>query len=196
MKNRIILALALCLITSYAYTQEGSVYIGGMAGYSSSKNTYDNRDEVTSKEWNFSPELGTWLTDDLQIGVNVNLSGSDNGYNLISSTLSPGLYLRRWYVLSDLFSIFGGFNIIYISTKEENTDLGFQTKVEEKGIGTFLDFGAALSLGEKFSIVGRYAALGYQYTKVKDTDEKTSSFGFDVDMTGNPFNVGLYYTIR
>ena len=187
--------ILLSILTSPIFAQERSNYIGGMVGYSSTKSTYDSNASITSKEWNFSPEVGVWLYEDVQTGLIVNLSGSDDGIQKTVNTFSPGAYVRKWHDLSDLFHVYAGFNATFITSKTEITGQ-FPSKSREKGIGAFIDFGASLNINEKWRIVGRYATLGYEFVKNLEKQSKTDSFGFNVDTLGNPFNVGLYYTFR
>lgn len=185
----------LLLITSFGMSvlaQDGAVYIGGMAGFTSTKNSSPGSSDFKSSNWNFSPEIGTWLTDDLQLGLSLNISGSKNDSDRKTSTIAPSAYIRKWKSLGEKFSIFGGFNTGFSNVKVDNS--GSETEV--LGIQTFLDFGAAFAVSERWGVVGRYATLGFAIAENKDTDEKSVSFGLDVNTLGNPFNIGIYYTFK
>lgn len=184
--------LAIALIGSSVYAQEGSMYIGGMAGFSTQKDTDPGGNEFKSSDWNFSPEIGTWLADDLQLGLSLNISGSNDDADNKTSDFSPAVYVRKWKSVSEKFSIFGGLNVGITSQKIESS--GGETKLS--GFQAFLDFGAAFAVSDRWGIVGRYATLGFASAKNKDTDAKSTAFGLDVNSLGNPFNIGIYYTFK
>ncbi|OWP83983.1 hypothetical protein BWK59_07680 [Flavobacterium davisii] len=60
MKNFLI-ASAL-LLTSGLFAQKGSFYVGGQMGYSSTKAKVESNTTFDGSTWNFSPEVGTFLT--------------------------------------------------------------------------------------------------------------------------------------
>lgn len=180
MKKIILIAAILLGITS-SFAQQGSLYIGGVAGFSNQDNN-----GFKSSSWNFSPEVGTWFSDDLQAGVFVNLQGTNDDNDNKTSRTNPGVYVRKWKSVSDIFSLYAGLNASFITAKTESG--GVETKAS--GFGIFMDAGLALAVADRWGIVGRYAALGYQ--KVEDV----KAFELGVNTLGSPFNIGLYYTFK
>ncbi|MFK7115610.1 outer membrane beta-barrel protein [Flavobacterium oreochromis] len=74
MKNFLI-ATAI-LITSSAFAQKGSFYVGGQVGYSSTKTKVESTTLSEGTTWNFSPEVGTFLTNNIQLGVGFTTQGT------------------------------------------------------------------------------------------------------------------------
>jgi len=66
---------ALLAITASSFAQTGSWYVGGTAGFSTSKTEFGSTTTDDSNSWQFSPEVGTWLTDNIQLGLGVTLGG-------------------------------------------------------------------------------------------------------------------------
>ena len=186
--------LSIALIGTSTYAQEGNMYIGRIAGFTLEKEVDPSGDETKYTSWSFSPEVGTWLTDDLQLGLALNFSRKDWGSvsDLSIDVLSPGIYLRKWKSIGEKFSVFGGGNVAYTSTKIERSDV----TTKEVGFNAFIDIGAGFELSERWSVLGRYATIGYSFQKNKDTDAKVTKFGLDVNTLGNPFNIGIYYTFK
>lgn len=191
--KKLISTLMILSACSLVFAQQGSWYIGGMAGFNTRKSENSGSDFKTTN-WNFSPEIGTWSSDNLQIGLSLNLSGYSNDNDYKSSVFSPSIYVRKWKSVGEVFSIYGGINLGFSTEKEKFGSNSSETI--SSGFQSFLDFGAALNLSERFGIIGRYAVLGYASMKDQDSGEKTSAFGLDVNTLGNPFNVGIYYTFK
>ncbi|QYS89121.1 outer membrane beta-barrel protein [Flavobacterium davisii] len=78
MKNFLI-ASAL-LLTSGLFAQKGSFYVGGQMGYSSTKAKVEGNTTFDGSTWNFSPEVGTFLTNNVQLGVGFTTQGSTKEY--------------------------------------------------------------------------------------------------------------------
>jgi len=211
MKNMIIVAaLALALP---AGAQKGNWYIGGIGGYSSETAKTPGNNFVTS-EWSFGPEAGTFLKDDIQLGLYLGLSGGsrkDDGGDLYSSSgFSPTVYGRKFFKVTENFSLFAGlyFNI----TSATRTDYfgGSSSEYKESGFGVRLGVGIAYALSPRFTAVGQYGLLGYQTVtgKQNGVDMSTiSTFNFGVNTigasslsqgngSGSLFNIGLYYTFK
>jgi len=195
--------IAVLLFTFGAMAQQGSWYIGGMAGYGS-KTAKDNDNTDKSTSWNFSPEVGTFLKDDIQLGIALNISGTSADENNFgqgdgtksTSSLAPVLYARKFWTLIDKLSVFSGLNLKYTSTTMEDfSDPTMETKMN--GFGADINIGIALGLGERFAALGSYGLLGYSTMTTDDgngNDLVVSDFGFNVNTLGPVFNIGLYYT--
>ena len=157
-----LLVVVFTSIAALSYAQEGSWYIGGGLGF-------------MSDYWKVAPEVGTWLTSDLQLGLVATFESIDDEVNV-----APQLYLRKWWTVSERFSLFLGANARFKSnpTYSEDGDSIFDA---------FLDAGFAYAVAERWGIVGRVASVGY-------IDEE---FKFDFNMSPQSlFNVGIYWTFK
>jgi hypothetical protein len=202
MKKALIL-ITMIAIPSLAMCQQGSWYIGGLAGFSTSKSEdAGGGAEAVNTSWAFSPEFGTFLQDDIQLGIALGIVGSKDKFDgddvSKSSQINPTIYGRKFFSVTDNFSLFTGLYLRLIS--EKTTDYGPTTETKTSGFGARVGVGVAYALSPRFTAVGQYGLLGFQSTKDKLDGEETtkdSSFDFGVNTTGGSvFNIGLYYTIK
>jgi hypothetical protein len=202
MKKTLILILMVA-ISSVALAQQGSWYIGGLAGFSSSKSEDSGSGaESVNTSWWFSPEVGTFLRDDIQFGIALGIGGSKYAIDGddVSKTIQfdPTVYGRKFFKITDNFSTFAGLYLSLIS--EKDTDIGPDIETKTSGFGARVGIGVAYALSPRFTAVGQYGILGFQSTKDEvDGDEvsKNTDFDFGVNTTGGSvFNVGIYYTFK
>jgi hypothetical protein len=210
--KRIIFFLTVVTLSTAATAQKGNWYIGGVVGYSSNTEKSPNGFKTVNSSWAFAPEGGTFLQDDIQLGLALGISGTgeknDNGKIASSSSISPTAYVRKFFKVTDNFSTFGGFYLNYTSGK--STDFTANPSIEstESGVGLRLGVGIAYALSPRFTALGQYGLLGYQSITSKTSGSTTttdSSFNFGVNTVGSTlgvgngsgvFNVGLYYTFK
>lgn len=162
MLTAIVVVFAVCSIQA----QQGSMYIGGGLGY----------DEIT---WRVAPEIGTWVADDLQVGIVATLLGQNDTGNLKFGAF-PHLYLRKWFSVSDKFGLYAGVNArVAIQS--------FRFGEADPIFDGFLDAGFAYNIAPRWGMMGRFGSLGYVNKR----------FDLNVDLSpGSLFNVGLYYTFK
>ncbi len=209
MKKQFLL-LMIVFVSAFTYGQKGSWYLGGVAGYGSSTWDPTNGEKSTSNTWAFGPEVGTFLQNDIQLGLILGLDGSTakvGGEKTgESSSFAPTIYARKFKKITDNFSLFSGLYLGYVS----GTSKGFtpETKTTSSGVNISLGVGMALALSPRWTAVGQYGLLGYTSTTQKQDGSKTgmeSDFKFGVNTVGSSnfvqgngsgavFNIGLYYT--
>jgi outer membrane protein len=204
--------MALVSFTFASMAQKGSWYVGGLAGFSAStdKDATNNNLKTVYSSWAFSPELGTFLTNEVQLGFVVGLSGDtekfDGEKRYQSFSFSPTLYGRYFFKITDNFSTFTGIYLQYISGNDK-TFYGDYYREDElyktthSGFGAKLGIGVCYALSPRFSILGQYGLLGWSSIGNKDKDGNklgtSSDFDFGVNtVSGSVFNVGIYYTFK
>jgi len=202
MKKTLIL-ISMIALSSACMAQKGSFYLGGLVGVSSStsKDAGSGLKTVNS-QWALSPEFGTFLKDDIQLGIALGISGGKEKFdgNDVSKTsaISPTVYGRKFFKITESFSTFAGLYLNLIS--EKTTDYGPTVENSSSGFGARIGVGVAYALSPKFTAIGQYGLIGFQSVKnkVDGTEVSTdSSFDFGVNTIGaSVFNVGLYYTIK
>ena len=202
MKKALIM-ISMVAISSVALAQQGSWYVGGLAGFSSSKSedSGSGLEEINTSWW-FSPEVGTFLRDDIQLGVALGIGGSKSTFDdedvFKTSQLDPTIYGRKFFKITDNFSTFAGLYLNIVS--EKTTDYNPTIESTTKGFGARVGVGVAYALSPRFTAVGQYGVLGFRSTKDEvDGDEvsKDTDFDFGVNTTGGSvFNVGIYYTFK
>ncbi|RYY19179.1 MAG: hypothetical protein EOO36_06375 [Cytophagaceae bacterium] len=196
-----------------AQAQKNSFYIGGQAGFNSTTTTVDSRgtSTTTSKlnNYSFSPEVGTFLTNQVQLGVGFTFSGSRQetpNATVVGTTLSTainrygGTVYSRYFFGEGNFRPFVGVNVSLLPGNSTVETIGAAGTTEYRT----LDFGANLNAGfgygltKRLAVVGSFGTFGFQSStsKQKDGDLKTTTnnFGLNANTLGNLFTVGVYYT--
>ncbi|UXX80548.1 hypothetical protein N7E81_05470 [Reichenbachiella carrageenanivorans] len=165
--------LAAVLVGSSVYAQEGSMYVGGAIGF--------QEDYVK-----IAPEVGTWLKNDLQLGAVLNYtSDKTSGVGAEMSIIAPHVYLRKWWPISEKFSLYIGANARFNKVGGDFDESAFEA---------FVDAGFALSLAERWGIVGRAGQGLGLFANDSYTD---TNFALDFNMSpASMFNVGIYYTFK
>lgn len=158
--KKLAFTVAVAFIATSIFAQKGSMYIGGGLGF-------------MEDYWKVAPEAGIWVTDDLQLGLVLTIE------NVVDETnFAPHLYLRKWFTVTEKFSLYAGIN------GRLNSNPGFEADGDAV-FDAFLDGGFAYAVAPRWGIVGRVGSLGY-------IDEE---FKFDFNMSPQSlFNVGIYWT--
>jgi hypothetical protein len=212
--KKIILLTVLLFTMIAASAQKGSMYIGGVIGYSSNTSKDPSDFKTTTSDWAFAPEVGTFLQDDIQLGIFLGISGgsqkNDDGNLYTYSSLSPTIYARKFFPITDEFSAFAG-GYLNVSSGSFDDNAGGTTGItKQSGFGLRLGIGVAYALSPRFTAVGQYGLIGFQTMKstFEGADAGTdSSFDFGVNTvgfsslsqgngSGSVFNIGIYYTFK
>lgn len=194
-----IFALATSM-TTYAQTspQKGSWYLGGSAGFSMGSTTQANT-TLKRSSWSLSPEVGTFVTDHIQIGMGVTAGGSSNDHSItnnIKSLQFGGSVYGRYLFGDGAFRPFLGINGSFLAGQNKyNTG---NTQSDLMTIGANFSAGFAYYVTPRIGIFGSIGVLGYTFTKEvypSTPSRVTNDFGFNASTLGNRFNIGMYYTI-
>ncbi len=195
MKKPLLVTIAAIVVAS-AHGQGGSWYVGGVASYQNSSN--DAGTEFSSTSWSFGPEVGTFFNADWSAGLALGLSGSssknEDGDISKSSMFAPTLYGRRWWKAGDRLGIFAGLDLSF-GTGATTNFMPQEVEAESSSFGANLNTGVAYALADRWTLLFKFAGLGY--TSKKEGDVTTNTFGLlaDGNITQNQFIfVGLYYT--
>ncbi len=192
-KSKLTCLLFFVFFISVAHAQKGSWYIGGQLGFNSKTEKNAGTTDITTTSWSVAPEVGTFLQNNLQLGLALNLGGI-NSTNSSETAISPVIYLRRFYPMGDKFSLFTG---IVGNFTAGSTNLNGQSG-DLSGWGLNLSLGAAFAVSKTFTVVGQYGLFGYSYASTTINGDKSSisNFGLNVNSLGPVFNVGLYWTFK
>ena len=205
--KKIALSAILAATAQFANAQAGSWYAGGNVGFSSTtRHTDNNGTEVKGlKEtsWTFAPEVGTFLTNHVQLGVGVTLAGSKTepavSSQFSSTSVSYGATLySRYFFGKGTFRPFLGINAFVLPGQVSNDNNVLSATARTMTTGANLNAGFGYGLNERFTVVGSFGTLGYRHT-VREVNnsgvkEHTSNFGLDAGTLGQRFTVGVYYT--
>src|SRR5258708_1281884 len=161
----VLFILTLVVSSFVAMAQKGNWYVGGVVGFASNTPKATNGFKNTSSSWAFGPEAGTFLKDDIQLGLALGLGGSsdknDNGKISTSTNFSPTVYVRKFFKVTDNFSTFAGFYLNYSSGKTTDYTPPL-TESTQSGLGLRLCVGVAYAFSPRFTAVGQYGLMGYQ----------------------------------
>ena len=206
--KKILIAAAFAATAASANAQKGSWYAGGTVGFNSTTNKVDNDgtnvDGAKTNSWAFSPEVGTFLTNHVQLGVGLTFAGSKwdartNVANMDKSTYTGGTVYSRYFFGSNAFRPFVGINVSVLPGSTEATRNVTVTKTKVMTVGANLNAGFAYGLSKRVCVVGSFGTLGFESKTAKvdgtNVKQKTTSFGLDASSLGNRFNVGVYYTL-
>lgn len=204
-------ALALCALAATA--QKHSIYLGGQAGLNSTTTTADNSGTTTTTgkqtNYSFSPEIGTFLTNQVQLGVGFTFSGSkqETPYAVGSSASTAanrygGTIYSRYFFGAGTFRPFLGLNVSVLpgnSTVETGGIFNTTAKYRTLDVGANLNAGFGYGLTDRLTVLGAFGMLGFQHStaKLRDSDFKTTTnnLGINVNTLGNLFTIGVYYTL-
>ncbi|MDO7846951.1 outer membrane beta-barrel protein [Hymenobacter sp. M29] len=212
MKHFFTAALVLGALTAQA--QQGSLYIGGQVGFNTSNTEVDGTGGSSTirkaSNYSFSPEIGTFLTNQLQLGVGVTVSGSrqetpisPNSTAISRTNRFGGTVYGRYFFGEGNFRPFLGLNVSVLpgnSTEESGGPFNSTTKYTTLDLGANLNAGFAYGLNTRWTVVGSFGTLGFQRSTSKRDDinykTTTTDFGLNANTLGNLFTVGVYYTFR
>ena len=195
--KKIILASILFLGANAFGQTKGSWYLGGSAGFSMGTTT-QGPTTIKRSAWSASPEIGTFLTDHIQLGLGITSSGSHSDFMTSGSlkNLQFGGSIHSRYLFGDgAFRPFLGIGASYLAGQSRTTP-GNTNDIST--INASLSAGFAYYVTPRIGIFGSIGVLGYTNTRTSVTgvpDIVTNDFGFNASTLGNRFTIGMYYTI-
>jgi outer membrane protein W len=208
-----LLTLTMVCFSSIAMAQSGSWYAGGVVGFGSTNTTPAGGTKQVSSSWAFAPEVGTFLKDDIQLGLALGITGTadkDDGTKDASFvSISPTVYSRKFFKITDSFSAFAGLYLNYTTATDKDFTVTPTDELKYSGIGLRLGIGVAYALSPRFAVVGQYGLMGFQSLNFKNNgNDQGSISAFDLGVntvgsntlsqgngSGSVFNIGIYYTI-
>lgn len=185
--------------------QKNTILVGGSIAAESLKSENNGTTISKANAFEFNPTIGYQFADNWTAGVKFGVGTEkvttpmSTSYDLTKKTnnFSYGVFGRYTQPLNETFAIFGELDVFakngkttyssnvpnFVSTTEKTTGFGVRFTPN-----LFINF--KNSFGLNFNVGG----LGYETSKVKDTDFKTNHFGFDFGkgfMFGISKNFGL-----
>ena len=206
--KKIMLIAFTVVLTLGLQAQQGSWSVGGAVGFGGTSNTDNTNNpgpKISSSAWAFAPEVNYFLTNEIQVGIALNLIGTTNksAGNKISSSsgFSPVLYGRYYMPINDVLSVFSSLNIHILSGSNTVYDTGGDPddpKTTFSGFGVTADCGLAFAISDRITAFSKFGILGFMSQSNKnangDKTDTDATYGLLVTGMGPAFNVGLYYT--
>ena len=197
--KKIILTVATVFAFGFANAQEattdggfskGNVFVTGSVGFNS-----DKQDDAKGSEFYFRPEVGYFLTENIALGLGLDLGSAKNdGLDVYSdayktNSFGAEVFGRYYFTPASKFSLFGQLGIGFGNIKMED-EAGNELKVNGFGINAGL--GVNYFFSNNWAVQANWAGLGYNSAKVDAPGaEAYSSFGLNVDLSA--INFGVLY---
>ena len=171
---------------------------GGSAGFSMGSTTQANT-TMKRSSWSASPEVGTFLTDHIQVGLGITSGGSSNDFspaNNVKTLQFGGSVYGRYLFGEKAFRPFLGISGSFLAGQNRTSPSGARTDLNT--INASFSAGFAYYVTPRIGIFGSIGVLGYTYSHEifpSTPSRTTNDFGFNASTLGNRFTIGMYYTI-
>ncbi|MVO10435.1 hypothetical protein GOQ30_14770 [Flavobacterium sp. TP390] len=197
------------------------IFVEGNIGFSGSKNTdSDVTGDIGERKYNtfnFTPKVGYFVTDELAVGIRLNLGNSKSEYtqfgspNVVNETkvnsYGGGLFARYYFLeLGKRFKTYSELGVSYSSIKSEISESGNPILNSDREIKSF---NAGLDLGIQYFVTSRMAinfalsnVLNFNSStskeKIAQTESKSTGFYSNLNSFTNFFDTptfGLTYKL-
>jgi hypothetical protein len=215
MERITLLSIAIFLFASITKAQitKGSVYLGGSIGASTSKQQNDTYPNEGKSSWlSINPAVGVTVKNNLIAGVDLNyLHGSSKNFSSQDNKRNgygAGLFLRKYFPLSNRFYVFGETGIGYFSQKYEylkTPGYPFTSTNKQHSVSANIYPGVAIHVFKSLYLEAAFNNLlqiGYTSSSAKTSSNSstlTSSqkdFGIQSSLSsGNYLNIGVRFII-
>ena len=187
--KKLLLTAAAVFAFGFANAQEaagsfakGDTFITGSVGFSSTK-----MGDVKADGYNVSPSVGYFVTENIALGLGVNLAKSDmeiEGETLEVKSVGGNVGASYFFTPANQFSLFAGLGISYNKADVAGTDLNTFGVAVAPGVNYFVS--------KNFAINASVGVLGYTSQKFDvDGAEATNTFALGLDASN--LNFGLTY---
>ncbi len=211
--KKILLLTAGVIICSIGFAQKGSVLVGGNIEFRKDNNQFSTLTSITdgkNHSTDISPYLGYQFGEKLTVGATASISSarqesimlhSNSGTEVITvetvsknKSLAIGPFFRYTEKLSDIFSVFGQLEGLYLNGKRNTaTQAKYpgassqQSDIELSATGVQLRLFPAVfvNIKKNFGLNVSIGGIEYQKYGQKDSDKKPSSFGFSFGKTAS-----------
>jgi len=216
MERITLLSIAIFLFASITKAQitEGSLYLGGSIGASSAKSNKTNSSiEGKSNGFSINPSVGVALKNNTIAGVSLNYGHGktenfNNNQNNKGNTYGGGIFLRKYYPLSNRFFVFGESGLSYSYHKLEylpTPGYDYTSENKQNFISVNLFPGIAFHVAKSFYLETSFSnliQLGYNNTKsiynYPGSSFSSKENGFSIQSSlnnGYYLNVGVRFII-
>jgi opacity protein-like surface antigen len=199
-KFLIVLALT---VASFANAQKGTYLVSGNMSFWFDKSSV-NGNELKSKHFNFSPNIGYQFKDNWTVGVNAHFSSSKDEYTFLGNNVqnnnfqetktkgfSAGAFVRYSKSLSQTFLLYADLGAGYRNSKDTSTSLSQpQTHSKKTTDGIYASFapGLFLNIKNNFGLNFGIGGLSYSNTNNDQNNENGSKLSFNF---GQSFTAGI-----
>jgi len=162
--------------------QKGTVLVGGNISLGNS--TEKANGSIVSKvnSFEFNPRVGYQFTDKWTAGVRLGVATdktTQSPNEIKDNSFSYGVFGRYTVPLSETFAVFGELDVYAANGKRTTTISNMSSTSKTTGFGMVFTPNLFINFKKSFGLNFNVGGLGYTSEKVKGTDYKTNSFGFD-----------------
>ncbi|MCS6795235.1 MAG: outer membrane beta-barrel protein [Raineya sp.] len=208
--------------TSLAQTSQGTLYLGGGLGFSTSSekttfsggNTTVNIDGDKGTNFSIVPGVGYFIIDKLSVGMDLGFNtntfkqidnNNSNNYDKTSTTLiSFTPYARKFFMLGDSFGFTGTFGVgVGLGSSKEERKRGNTTTTSEGPKVTTLEIGIRPGIvffpTNKVGLEANFGFIGFSSITSKEENsgitakETTTEIGFGANSIQPTFSLGFRY---
>jgi hypothetical protein len=191
-------------IQSFGQFNKGDKVLGGTLSLNLAKNENSQFGTVNTNNNSFDiyPNFGVLINSNLEIGGYLGYSSSHEEWSVTntssdrkSHSLSTGVYVQRYFVISDkfLFSLIG--NISYGGGKEKTSLVNQNDIVEDENkwnsIGVTFRPSFIFFPSPNWALQASIGDLSYTHTKNKTNDDTSNRFGINYGYVG--FGIAYYF---
>jgi hypothetical protein len=193
-----------------ANTSQGNWALRLNMGYNSTNTDPAGQAMDKATDFNFTPGIGYFVSDNLEIGANILFSKSTDNYTYASSPLvindyttssrtGFGVFAQKYFPVNNWFAFYGnanvGMNFGNDNYKNTTGSTVTNTGASANGYGGSLNYGFAFTPTSNVALMADVAGLGVR-TQTMDPDGANNSvteskFGFNV--WRNPYNLSLVW---
>ncbi len=170
--------------------QKNTILVGGNISLLSSKDKFGSTTISESNTFTFSPRIGYQFTDNWTAGVRLGvetektteqITGTSYEGTIKTNNFTYGVFGRYTQPLSETFAVFGELDVYASNGKETfstNAPGNFSSTTKTTGFGVMFTPNLFINFKNSFGLNFNIGGLGYETSKIKDTDIKTNQFGF------------------
>lgn len=161
---------------------EGDVYVSGSVGFDNSKFA-----DAKSNEFNFSPSVGYFISDNIALEANLLVGTSEDFSDDKTTTFGAGLGATYFFTPASQFSFTLGAGVSYANSKFEPNGAD---EVKYDTFGFAIAPGLNYFVSDHFALRASVGALSYTSSKADfDGAEAQNDFGVNVDLSDINFGV-------
>ena len=191
-------------IQSFGQFNKGDKVLGGTLSLNTANNENNQYGAVTSNYTTFGiyPNFGVLINSNLEIGSQLGYSSSNNEWSATNAStdqksnyLNAGLYMQRYFVISDkfLFSLIA--NISYGAGKDKTlitNQNGFvEDEIKRNSIGVAFRPSFIFFPSPNWGLQASIGELSYTHSKNKTSDDTSNQFGINYGYVS--FGIAYYF---
>lgn len=195
MKQTFLLVFVLVSVHVFGQFEKGDKVLSGSASFNRSD---DNSGDGAGTQLSITPRFGYFFTTSLEAGLELGWSTSrvkTETSKFTSNTLAPGLYVGRYFELTDKFFFRVIASGVYSRTKEKQRVSGpfgvFEDEQNANQLGIFVSPGFVFFPNRHWGFGATIGNVYFTRLKIKESGNRQSDLGFTAGSLS--FSVAYYF---